>query len=345
MLKPRILFFNPVQHAHEAYKALASVAQTEVVASKSRQEFFEDVKRRYADIAVIYRTSSSGAVAGRFDEEFIRKLPSTLGVICHTGAGYDQIDIDACTQRGIRVTYAPDPVTNATADLTLFLILGAVRQLNPSLVSLRQGRFKTGLGFGHDLAGKTLGILGMGRIGRAVKKRAEPFGMKIIYHNRSRSYHPESMDAECVSFDELLSASHIISIHVPLREDTRHMVGAEQLQRMKNGVVIVNTSRGAVIDEAALAAALDAGKVAAVGLDVYEHEPTVHPSLLRNDRALLVPHLGTHTIETLAAMEGLAMENARRAVTKQPLLTIVPEQKEFEDYLQSLENGKATNTG
>lgn len=231
------------------------------------------------------------------------------------------------------MTYAPDPVTVATADLTMFLMLGAIRQLNPGLLSIRKGLFKKNIAFGHDMSGKTLGILGMGRIGRAVKKRAEPFGVKVIYHNRNPSQHPDVSDAGYVSFDRLLSESDIISIHVPLRHETQHLIGSKQLQMMKPGVVIVNTSRGAVLDEAALAAALDEGKVAAVGLDVYEHEPVVDARLLENERALLVPHLGTHTTETLTKMEEWAMENARRAVTNQPLLTIVPEQEDKESHL------------
>ncbi|KAJ3539903.1 hypothetical protein NM208_g5299 [Fusarium decemcellulare] len=314
--KPRILFFNPVRHALAAYEALHKVAAPEVVTSKSRPEFFTDIKSKYHDIQAIYRTSASGAVAGKFDKEFIDQLPTSLKFICHTGAGYDQIDVDACARRNITVTYAPDPVTNATADLTLFLLLGAIRQLNPSFSNLRNGNFKKGIEFGHDPQGKTLGILGMGRIGRAVKRRAEPFGLKVVYHNRNPL--PDDLAAGCpyVSFDELLSTSDIISVHVPLSAATTHLIGAAEIARMKPGVVIINTARGAIIDEAAMAAALDEGHVAAVGLDVYEREPLVDERLVKNDRALLVPHLGTHTVETLTQMESLAMENARRGEAK-----------------------------
>ncbi|KXH26111.1 hypothetical protein CNYM01_13947 [Colletotrichum nymphaeae SA-01] len=326
--KPRILFFNPVRHAQQDYEALKEVASPELVTSTSRDQFFNDLRSKYQNIEAIFRTSSSGAVAGKFDEEFVNQLPTSLKYICHTGAGYDQIDVDACTRRNIIVTYAPDPVTSATADLTIFLLLGAIRQLNPSFNSLRSGNFKKGLDFGHDPQGKTLGILGMGRIGRAVKRRAEPFGLKTIYHNRKPLSNDLAAGCQYVSFDELLSTSDIISVHVPLSAGTTHLIGAAEIAKMKPGVVLINTARGAVIDEAAMAVALDEGQIAAVGLDVYEKEPLVDERLVKNERALLVPHLGTHTVETLGQMESLAMENARRGVLKERLLTVVPEQAE-----------------
>jgi glyoxylate reductase len=268
-------------------------------------------------------------VAGPFDAEFVNQLPASLKYICHNGAGYDQIDVDACAARGITVTYAPDPVTDATADLATFLLLGALRQLNPAIKTIHEGNFKKGVDFGHDPRGKTLGILGMGRIGKALVQRALPFGLKCVYHNRNPLPSEEASNVPYVSFDDLLSKSDIISVHVPLNKGTRHLIGAPEISKMKRGVVIVNTARGAIIDEAAMAAGLDEGQIAAVGLDVYEKEPVVNERLLANDRALLIPHLGTHTVETLAQMEGLAMENARRGVFGEELLTVVPEHLEL----------------
>lgn len=148
--------------------------------------------------------------------------------------------------------------------------------------------------------------------------------MKVIYHSRRPV--EDAGDAEFVSFEQLLDQSDVLSIHVPLSKTTHHLIGPTSIQRMKPGVVVVNTARGAIIDEAALADALEMGHIAAVGLDVYEEEPKVHPKLVANPKALLVPHLGTHTTETLAKMESLAMENARRGVLGEKLLTIVPEQ-------------------
>ncbi|KAG5743897.1 hypothetical protein H9Q72_012135 [Fusarium xylarioides] len=333
--KPFILFFSPVRHAKTAYQELQDVATVEVVTSTNRQEFFQDVQDKYKDIQV----------AGNFDAEFIEHLPPSCRFICHNGAGeyfqpnsklaiilftatpsgYDQIDVKACAERGITLTYAPDPVTNATADLALWLLLGSLRQLNPSLRSLRRGNFKKGVPFGRDPEGKVLGILGMGRIGRALKARCDPFGIITQYHNRSELPSDQAAGARYVSFEKLISESDIISIHVPLTAETKHLIGTEEISKMKDGVVIVNMARGAVIDENALAEALDSGKIGSVGLDVYEHEPMINKRLVENERALLVPHLGTHTVETLTKMEMCAMENARRAVLGEPLLTPVPE--------------------
>lgn len=170
----------------------------------------------------------------------------------------------------------------------------------------------------------------MGRIGRAIKKRADPFGLVTRYHNRRPLPEDEAAGAEYVSFDKLLAESDVISVNVPLNAGTRHLIGAGEIARMKDGVVIVNTARGAIIDEAALADALESGKVGAAGLDVYEREPVVNEKLLRQERALMVPHLGTHTTETLAKMEAWAMENARRAVLGEPLLSPVPEHVELQ---------------
>ncbi|KAF4552892.1 2-hydroxyacid dehydrogenase-like protein 1 [Elsinoe fawcettii] len=327
MSRPRILFFNNVRRAVEEFRSLSKITSTEIITSKSRQEFFKDIKSKYSNIDAIYRTSAGGGVAGLFDKEFIDHLPPSLKFICNTGVGYDQIDIAACSARGIMVTYGPDPVTDATADLTMFLLLGALRQINPGLNALRQGRFKNGVDFGHDPQGKTLGILGMGRIGRAVKRRAEPFGLKVIYHNRRKLPDEQAAGAQYVSPDELLAQSDIISLHIPLSPATRHFISAEHIRKMRPGVVLINTARGAVIDEAAMADALEDGHIASVGLDVYEEEPKVNGKLLKSDRALLVPHMGTHTFETLAKMEALAMENARRGVFGEPLLSTVPEQR------------------
>ncbi|OKL64326.1 hypothetical protein UA08_00895 [Talaromyces atroroseus] len=323
--KPFILFFSPVRHAASFYRSLQGIAHTEVVTSKSRDEFFKDAAGKYKDIFAIYRTSASNAVAGKFDAEFIEHLPPSCKYIFHNGAGYDPIDTSACGKRGIIVTNAPDPVTDATADLAIFLLLGALRQLNPSILSLRAGNFKEGLDFGHDPQGKTLGILGMGRIGRATKQRCDAFGLKTIYYNRRALPSEQAAGAEYVSFEKLLIESDIISINVPLNANTKHLMSAAEIAKMKRGVVIINTARGAIIDEAAMADALENNHIAAVGLDVYEREPEINEKLMKQERALVVPHVGTHTTETLAKMETWAMENARRAIVGEPLLSPVPE--------------------
>jgi len=325
--KPFVLFFNPIRHAKGFFEKFQEFAHTEVVTSQSREEWFRDVQGKYKDIFAIYSTSASYAVAGEFDKEFIERLPTSCKYIFHNGAGYDNVDVEACAKRGTIITNAPEPVTEATADLAMFLLLGALRQLNPALNSLRAGNFKKGVDFGHDPQGKILGILGMGRIGRAIKKRSDPFGLKTVYHNRNPLSAEEAASAEYVSFEKLLVQSDIISINIPLTDKTKHLLGAAEIARMKPGVVIVNTARGAIIDEAAMADALESGHIAAVGLDVYEREPKINEKLMKQERAIMIPHLGTHTYESLAKMETWAMENGRRAILGEELLSPIIEHR------------------
>jgi glyoxylate reductase len=250
-----------------------------------------------------------------------------VGLQTNSKTGYDKIDVAACTARGIVVTNAPTAVTDATADLTTWLILGALRQLYRSISTLHRGEFNKGITLGHCPSGKVLGIIGFGRIGSAIKKRVEAFGMRVQYFNNLPVTAEQAGGATSVSFDELLASSDVISLHVPLNKETHHLISRKEIAKMKTGVVLVNASRGPVIDEAAMAEALDEGKIAAVGLDVYEQEPIIHPKLLANDGALLVPHMGTQTVESTRKKEVEGMENARRAVLGMDLLSVVFEQQ------------------
>jgi len=182
---------------------------------------------------------------------------------------------------------------------------------------------------GHDPEGKTLGILGMGGIGRNLKKKAEAFGMHIIYHNRKKLCDELADGAEYVSFDELLSRSDVLSLNLPLNNNTRHTISTKELEKMKKGVVITNTARGAVIDEDALVKALDSGHVWSCGLDVYEEEPKIHPGLVANPHVMLLPHMGTWTVETQTAMEEWNIGNVRAALENGKLNNVVPEQADM----------------
>jgi lactate dehydrogenase-like 2-hydroxyacid dehydrogenase len=198
------------------------------------------------------------------------------------------------------------------------------------MIAVRKGEWRgKSYALGHDPRGKTLGILGMGGIGQAVAERAKPFGMSIQYHNRNRLPAEEEQGAKYVSFEELLKTSDILSLNLALNKNTRHILSKPQFEKMKEGMVIINTARGPIIDEAALVDALDSGKVSAVGLDVFEEEPKIHPGLIANERAVLLPHLGTSTWETQKGMEMLVLDNLRSAIEGKGLLTRVPEQKEM----------------
>ena len=242
----------------------------------------------------------------------------------------------ACTRRRIRVAHTPAAVDDCTADTAAFLVLGCLRNLAPFLCSARAGAWRGPHSaplpaLGHDPRGRTLGVLGCGGIGANLARKMRGFGMRVVYHNRRRLSAAEERACgveRYVGFDELLSGSDVVSLHVPLTAATRHLIGARELARMKPGAVLVNTARGAVVDEAALADALAAGRLAGVGLDVFENEPHIHEALLTSERALLLPHMGTWTVETQRDMEMCVVGNVRSALETGRLKTGVREQRE-----------------
>lgn len=263
----------------------------------------------------------------RVDAELLERAPR-LRVVANAVVGHEHVDLAACRARGIAVTNTPDVLTGATADLAWALILAAVRRLPQAERSLRAGEFR-GWGFwdylGGDLEGRTLGIFGMGRIGRAVARRAGGFGMRVVYHSRTPlSVEDErALGAERVAFEELLARSDVLSLHAPLTPETRHAFGRDALRRMRPGSVLINTARGALVDEAALVDALREGPLAAAGLDVYEHEPAVHPSLLELPNVVLLPHIGSATRGTRTEMAMLAARNVHAVLGGRPPLTPV----------------------
>ncbi|KAJ5496126.1 2-hydroxyacid dehydrogenase [Penicillium diatomitis] len=329
--KPKVLILGSVNFAKDAYESLNQIVELVKPAAENREEFIEECRRgTFDDIRLAYRDFSSSRITGLVDQELIDALPRSLRFMASCGAGYDQLDIDACSARNppLLVSNTPTAVDDATADANMFLILGALRNFNAGMHSLRQGKW---LGqpipsFGHDPRGKTLGILGMGGIGRNMKAKAEAFGMKVIYHNRHQLSDELAAGAQYVTFDELMSSSDVLSLNLPLNKNTRHIISTAEFAKMKDGVVVVNTARGAVMDEAALVQALESGKVFSAGLDVFENEPEIHPGLLHNQRVILVPHMGTWTTETLTAMETWAIDNVIQALTKGTLKSPVPEQ-------------------
>ncbi|KFA50786.1 hypothetical protein S40293_06100 [Stachybotrys chartarum IBT 40293] len=334
--KPKVLILGHIElgyRAHDYVSSLSEIAEIVKPKSANKCDFFSECKSGALDgVVAAYRTVESASVTGNVDEELLDVLPKSLRFICHNGAGYDSINVSACTARGIRVSNTPTAVDDATADITIWLLLGALRNLPVSMATLRAGtwRGKTPPALGHDPQGKVLGILGMGGIGRNLAQKARAFGMRIRYYNRSKLSPELEEGAEYVSFETLLKESDVLSLNLPLNAATRHIISTDQFALMKPGVVIVNTARGAVMDEAALVAALDSGKVASAGLDVFEDEPEIHPGLLSNDKVLLVPHMGTYTHETHLKMEEWALENVRAAVLEGRLKSIVAEQKSLQ---------------
>jgi glyoxylate reductase len=249
----------------------------------------------------------------RVDEALLAGAPR-LRVVANYAVGYDNIDVAAAARRGIVVTNTPDVLTDATADLTMMLLLAAARRLPEGDALLRSGTWR-GVEPEQlpalDLVGAQLGIVGLGRIGQAVARRARGFGMRIVYAQpRAASSAIEAaLAAERLALDALVASSDVVSLHAPLTDDTRHLMNAARIAAMKPRAVLVNTARGPLIDEAALAAALARGHLLGAGLDVFEDEPRVHPALLAAPRAVLMPHLGSSTLGTRAKMAELAAQS------------------------------------
>jgi glyoxylate reductase len=256
-------------------------------------------------------------VRDRVDAELLEALPE-LRAIANYGVGYDNIDIVEATRRGIVVTNTPDVLTAATADLAFALLLACTRRLGEGERLVRSGGFggwDPQMLLGLELEGATLGLLGVGRIGLAVARRATGFGMKLLHVSRHESAEATALGSRRVELNELLDASDVVSIHVSLNDDTRHIIDASALRRMKPTAYLVNTARGPIVDEVALAQALREGWIAGAGLDVYEREPQVEPALLELDNVVLLPHLGSATTRARSEMARVAATNLVAALS------------------------------
>ncbi|AMB38948.1 MULTISPECIES: D-glycerate dehydrogenase [Paenarthrobacter] len=291
--------------ALENLRAKHDVIAWESEGSISREELLRRVAGADAIVSLLTE---------RVDAELLDAAGPQLKVVSNVAVGYDNIDVPACTERGIIATNTPGVLTEATADIAFGLILMATRRLGEGERLIRAGQpWKWGMFFllGSSLQGKTLGIVGMGGIGIATARRAKAFGMDIVYQSRSQIDPAIAVElgARRVGLDELLAISDVVSLHCPYGPNTHHLIGAEQLAAMKDTAYLVNTARGPIIDEAALALALRENQIAGAGLDVFEQEPKVHPWLLELENVALVPHLGSATVETRTAMAVLAASN------------------------------------
>ncbi|HZH25021.1 MAG TPA: D-glycerate dehydrogenase [Solirubrobacteraceae bacterium] len=240
----------------------------------------------------------------RVDAAFLDAAGERLRVVANVAVGHDNVDVKACRERGVVVTNTPGVLVDATADLAIGLLLAITRRLGEGERLIRSGAgwsWSIDFMLGRGLRGRTLGIVGYGAIGQAVAARARAFGLEILVTRRSDGG---------VTLGELLERSDFVSLHVPLTDATRHLIDASALARMRRDAYLVNTSRGPVVDEAALAAALRDGAIAGAALDVFEREPEVHPALVGLENVVLVPHLGSATVETRTAMAELAAANA-----------------------------------
>lgn len=309
-MKPSVLITKRIYP--EAVELLRSRCEVDYVESDdglTAEQLQERIRGKQAVVSQL---------TDKFPREVIAQLRG-LRIIANVAVGYDNVDVAAATEAGILVSNTPDVLTDTTADLAFALLLAAARRIVEAHAFVHSGRWRKwaiDLLVGRDVHHRTLGIVGFGRIGQAVARRAGGFSMRVLYHDAVRA--PEAVErelqAEAVDLETLLRESDFVSLHVPLSPTTHHLIGERELRLMKRSAILVNTSRGPVVDEAALAAALREGVIAGAGLDVFEREPEVHPGLLNLRQAVLAPHIGSASVDTRRKMSLMAAENALAAL-------------------------------
>ena len=281
----------------------------------SREELHQRIAGKQALVCLLTDT---------IDAAVLDAAGPQLKIVANVAVGYNNIDVPACRARGVAVTNTPDVLTNACADFTWALILAVTRRLGEGERVVRAGKWggwALDYMLGMELRGKQLGLVGLGRIGRAVADKAPAFGMTVAYTARTPAGLP---GATHMPLDRLLATSDIVSLHCPMTPDTKHLIDQKALTKMKRSAYLINTSRGPVVDEGALAWALKERLIAGAALDVYEKEPEIHAGLMTLENVLLSPHLASATTETRTGMADLAVSNAIAVVTGQPPLTPVP---------------------
>jgi gluconate 2-dehydrogenase len=335
-----VLRLGPTRFAQEAWTELINKYEINIVETNSscRDEFIDELKSgKYSNVDYITRTFESYKQTGFLDKELLKliKENTKIKAISHNGAGYDQVDAIECGKLGIQLFNVPNLVDNATADTAVYLLIGAMRNFQLSSENLKKELWKTKkcaeTPIGNDPEGKVLGILGMGGIGRTIRDRLLPFGFKkILYHNRNQlSENIENGAIYCKTVKELFKESDVLSISIPLNKNTKHLINENTINQMKDGVIIINTARGPIVDESALKVALKSGKVKAFGSDVWENEPNVDMELINLPNVTSLPHMGTHTMETMKAMEEFVVKNVEEYVNTGRVLSIVPELKDY----------------
>jgi glyoxylate reductase len=299
-------------------RAILDRAGTVETSHTERELPVDDLARRVADCAAIIPMG-----AHPIPEAVLAAAPH-LRIVAVAAVGYNIVDVAAATRRGILVTNTPGVLTDTTADMAWALMLGVARRVPESDRFVRAGKW-TGVYWsqlmGVDVHGATLGIIGLGRIGQAVARRAQGFGMRVLYHNRKRDPEAErAVGAEYRAKAELLREADFVVLSIPLSAETRHLIGAAELALMKPTAYLVNVARGPVVDEAALVDALQSGRIAGAGLDVFEEEPKVHPGLLELENLALTPHIGSASRATRLRMATRAAENCVAALQRPPNL-------------------------
>ena len=311
----RIVSLRPLpEPAVELLRSAGEVTVVDAGRPLSPQEAYEAVRGASAIVAL---------PTDRIDGALLDAAGEQLKVVANFAVGFDNLDLDACRARGVAATNTPDTLVETTADMAFALILDGLRRVAEGdrlIRAQRPWQLRWDFMLGRDAWGSTLGIVGLGAIGQAVARRAGGFGMTVLYHQRHAAPPDleEALGARRVPLDELLETADVVTLHVPLTPGTRHLIDAAALRRMKPAAHLVNTARGPVVDEAALVQALLDGTIASAGLDVFEREPEVHPGLLELENVVLVPHLGSATVDTRVRMALRAARNVVEVLAGRP---------------------------
>lgn len=304
-MKPKVWVTGPVMDYE--LEPLRAVAEVEVRGDPVKPSV-DEMLARVPGLAAILPVSGAPVNAA-----VLEAAGPSLKAVCNFGVGYDNVEVTAASQRGVVVTNTPDVLVNATADIAFGLIIAAGRRFGEAQRAALEDRWlwAQGLLWGQEISGATLGILGLGRIGTAVARRAQGFGMKVLYHSRLRKPEVEfALGCQYVSFDELLAHSDFLSLHCALTSDTRHILNAEALSRMKQTATVVNTGRGGLIDQAALLAAVREGRIAGAGLDVTDPEPPrPDDPVLHTPGVFVLPHIGSASYVARGGMTRVAVRN------------------------------------
>lgn len=306
MKKKVLVTLQMPQPAMERLRCWADVDENEMGRQLGKSELIERLADGYDGLFC--------AIGDPIDEEVIAAAGARCRIIANFGVGFNHIDLAAATRRSICVTNTPDVLTAATADLAWALLMATARRVAEGDRAVRSGHGFDGWGplymLGREISGKTIGIAGAGRIGAAVAKRARGFEMNVLYTARQRKPELEAESgATYVDKETLLAKADFVSLHMPLTEETRHYIGRNELATMKDTAILINTARGPVVDEAALVEALAQRRIWGAGLDVYEAEPHLTPGLAELDNVVLLPHLGSGTVETRTAMSMMVVDN------------------------------------
>ncbi|ODV60472.1 D-mandelate dehydrogenase-like dehydrogenase [Ascoidea rubescens DSM 1968] len=348
---PIILQFPPFRFSTDSWNKLSNtsyIIQLDESFNKDKAKLISYFKtnKLFQRTQIIARTYLST----KFDREIISVFPKGLKIICHAGAGYDLIDTSSLIERKIQLSNVPILNNPSTADTHLYLLIGAMRNFYNGRVNLNKGLWKNqicaGAPIGHNPNNQTLGILGLGGIGKEILERVKPLNFKkVIYYNRSKLSQQEekdlsfinqnkSLDLSYVSFNDLLSQSDVISLNIPLNDSTFHIINQENILKMKDNVVIINTSRGGIINESHLLKYLKSGKISSFGTDVFENEPLASQELIDLPQVIATPHMGTHTYEAIAGMEECVIQNIYHYLSTGKVQNIVPEQLNHPNFVQ-----------